>query len=45
MRLGGGLLVLAGMVLMAINVLKTFQMARDVKPQPVLPPDPPKPRA
>ena len=44
-RLGGGLLVLSGMVLMAINVLKTFQMARDVKPQPVLPPDPAEARA
>jgi len=44
-RLGGGLLVLAGMVLMAINVAKTFQMARDVKPQPVLAPDPAEARA
>jgi len=39
-RLGGGLLVLAGMVLMAINVTKTFQMARERKPLPVLAPDP-----
>jgi cytochrome c oxidase cbb3-type subunit I len=44
-RLGGGVLVLAGMLLMAVNVLKTFQMARDVKPQPVLAPDPAEARA
>jgi cytochrome c oxidase cbb3-type subunit I len=44
-RLGGGLLVLAGMVLMAINVTKTFQMARERKPQPVLAPDPAEARA
>ena len=39
-RLGGGLLVLAGMVLMAINLIKTFQMVRDNRPAPVLEPDP-----
>ncbi len=38
-RLGGGLLVLGGMVLMALNTWKTFQMARDPAPQPLLPPD------
>jgi cytochrome c oxidase cbb3-type subunit I len=44
-RLGGGLLVLTGMVLMAINVTRTFQMARERKPQPVLAPDPAEARA
>jgi len=44
-RLGGGLLVLVGMVLMAVNMVKTFQMARDGKPQPVLEPDPAEARA
>jgi cytochrome c oxidase cbb3-type subunit 1 len=44
-RLGGGLLVLSGMVLMAINVTKTFKMARERKPQPVLAPDPAEARA
>jgi cytochrome c oxidase cbb3-type subunit 1 len=39
-RLGGGLLVLSGMVLMAVNVAKTFQMARERPPLPVLAPDP-----
>jgi len=38
-RLGGGLLVFAGMVLMAWNTWKTFQAARSVAPQPILPPD------
>jgi cytochrome c oxidase cbb3-type subunit 1 len=38
-RLGGGLLVLAGMVLMAVNVIKTLQMAKDAPPQPVLAPE------
>ena len=38
-RLGGGLLVLAGMVLMAVNTWKTYQMARDPAPQPLLTPD------
>ncbi|MBK8286741.1 MAG: cytochrome-c oxidase, cbb3-type subunit I [Ahniella sp.] len=37
-RLLGGLLVIVGMLLMAWNVFKTFQMAKDVKPQPVLEP-------
>ena len=36
---GGGLLVLAGMGLMAVNTWKTFAMARSVAPQPVLAPD------
>jgi cytochrome c oxidase cbb3-type subunit I len=44
-RLGGGLLVLVGMLLMAVNMVKTFQMARDAKPQPVLEPDPAEARA
>jgi cytochrome c oxidase cbb3-type subunit 1 len=44
-RLGGGLLVLAGMVLMAANTWKTFQMAKAPAPQPVLPPDPSDARA
>jgi cytochrome c oxidase cbb3-type subunit 1 len=44
-RLGGGLLVLAGMVLMAVNVAKTFQMARARPPQPVLAPHPAEARA
>ena len=44
-RLGGGVLVLSGMVLMAINMTKTFQMARDRQPQPVLAPDPAEARA
>ena len=39
-RLGGGLLVLVGMLLMLVNMLKTFQMARDRTPHPVLAPDP-----
>ena len=38
-RLGGGLLVLVGMVLMAVNTWKTYQMARDPAPQPLLIPD------
>ena len=38
-RLGGGLLVLAGMGLMAVNTWKTFAMARSIAPQPVLAPD------
>ena len=38
-RFGGGLLVLAGMGLMALNTWKTFAMARSPAPQPVLPPD------
>jgi len=37
-RLGGGLLVFAGMLIMAWNVFKTFQMAREVKDSPVLAP-------
>src|SRR3546814_12834104 len=37
-RLGGGLLVFAGMLVMAWNVYKTFQMAREVKDSPVLAP-------
>lgn len=39
-RLGGGLIVLSGMFVMAWNVFKTFQQARGaVMAQPVLPPD------
>ena len=38
-RLGGGLVVLAGMVLMAVNMARTFAMARNAAPQPILPPD------
>ncbi|NLA67139.1 MAG: cytochrome C oxidase Cbb3, partial [Gammaproteobacteria bacterium] len=44
-RLGGGVLVLAGMFLMAVNTWKTFQMAKSPAPQPVLPPDPSDARA
>jgi len=44
-RLGGGLLALSGMVLMAVNVVKTFQMARERPEQPVLAPDPAEARA
>ncbi len=38
-RLGGGLLVLAGMLLMAVNTWKTYQLARNPAPQPILAPD------
>ena len=38
-RLGGGVLVLAGMGLMALNTWKTYQMAREPALQPLLPPD------
>ena len=38
-RLGGGVLVLAGMVLMAVNTWKTYQMAREPALQPLLPVD------
>ena len=38
-RLGGGLLVLSGMVLMGINVLRTLGQAKTIAPQPVPPPD------
>ncbi len=38
-RLAGGLIVLAGMLLMAWNVIRTWQLARDLVPTPVLPPD------
>jgi len=38
-RLGGGLVVLSGMLLMAVNVWKTFAMAKAPAPQPVLAPD------
>ena len=37
-RLLGGLLVITGMLLMAWNMIKTFQMAKDVSPQPVIEP-------
>jgi cytochrome c oxidase cbb3-type subunit 1 len=39
-RLGGGLLAVSGMVLMAINFWRTAQQARDIPLQPVLQPDP-----
>jgi len=38
-RLTGGLIVLAGMGLMALNTWKTFAAARSTAPQPVLVPD------
>jgi cytochrome c oxidase cbb3-type subunit I len=38
-RLGGGLLVLSGMFVMAWNMYRTFALARDAAPQPVLVPD------
>jgi cytochrome c oxidase cbb3-type subunit 1 len=38
-RLGGGVLVLSGMLLMALNVWKTYQMVKSPAPQPVMPPD------
>ena len=44
-RLGGGVLVLGGMLLMAVNTIKTFAMARSPAPQPVLMPDPSQARA
>ncbi len=37
-RLGGGLLVLGGMLLMAFNTWKTYALARQPAPQPILPP-------
>jgi cytochrome c oxidase cbb3-type subunit 1 len=39
-RLCGGLLALSGMLVMAWNVLRTWQAAAAVKPVPVLAPDP-----
>jgi cytochrome c oxidase cbb3-type subunit I len=44
-RLGGGLLVLSGMVLMAVNVTRTWRSASTVPAQPLLPPDPAEARA
>jgi cytochrome c oxidase cbb3-type subunit 1 len=38
-RLGGGLLVLSGMILMAVNFWRTWQQAKDFPQQPVLEPD------
>ena len=38
-RLGGGLLVVVGMLLMAWNTWKTFQAAKSLAPQPILQPD------
>lgn len=38
-RLAGGVIVLSGMFVMAWNVVRTWQQARDVVPTPVLPPD------
>jgi cytochrome c oxidase cbb3-type subunit I len=44
-RLGGGLLVLSGMVLMAVNCRRTWHMAGVAEPQPLLAPDPAEARA
>ena len=38
-RLGGGLLVFVGMLLMAWNTWKSFQAAKSLAPQPILQPD------
>ena len=38
-RLGGGLLVFTGMLIMAWNTWKTFQAAKSTAPQPILAPD------
>ncbi|MET3928881.1 cytochrome c oxidase cbb3-type subunit 1 [Lysobacter sp. OAE881] len=38
-RLLGGLIVLSGMFVMAWNVIRTWQQARDLVPTPVMPPD------
>jgi len=38
-RLAGGVIVLAGMFVMAWNVIRTWQQARDLVPTPVMPPD------
>ncbi|MBU8975792.1 MULTISPECIES: cytochrome-c oxidase, cbb3-type subunit I [unclassified Lysobacter] len=38
-RLAGGVIVLSGMFVMAWNVIRTWQQARDLVPTPVLPPD------
>jgi cytochrome c oxidase cbb3-type subunit 1 len=37
-RLGGGLLVLSGMLLMAVNFWRTWQQAKEIPLQPVLEP-------
>ena len=37
-RLLGGVLVLGGMLIMAYNVFKTYQLAKKVEDSPVLPP-------
>jgi len=39
-RLLGGIVVVVGMCLMALNVWRTYQQAREVSEQPVLTPDP-----
>ncbi|MDR2872081.1 MAG: cytochrome-c oxidase, cbb3-type subunit I [Xanthomonadaceae bacterium] len=44
-RLLGGVLVVFGMLIMAWNVLKTWQMATSKAPQPILTPDPSEARA
>ncbi len=44
-RFGGGVVILGGMCLMAVNMIKTFQMAKSTAPQPVLTPDPAQARA
>jgi cytochrome c oxidase cbb3-type subunit 1 len=38
-RFGGGLLVLSGMLLMALNTWKTWQLAQAPAHQPIIPPD------
>ena len=38
MRLLGGVLVIAGMVLMSINTVRTFRLAKGRVESPVLPP-------
>jgi cytochrome c oxidase cbb3-type subunit 1 len=44
-RLGGGVVVLSGMILMAVNLWKTWQMAQTPALNAVLPPDPSQARA
>jgi cytochrome c oxidase cbb3-type subunit 1 len=44
-RLGGGVVVLSGMILMAVNLVKTWQLAKTPALTAVLPPDPSQARA
>jgi cytochrome c oxidase cbb3-type subunit 1 len=44
-RLGGGVVVLSGMILMAVNLVKTWQLAKTPALIAVLPPDPSQARA